>query len=54
MLVGNLMFCHHDEEGEIVGLEDEEIDFLKDQIAVVPTNFHPDGYPMLVGCEYRD
>ena len=29
MLVGNLIFAHHDEEGGLVGLTDDEIDHIK-------------------------
>ena len=52
MLGGNLLFCHHDNEGNTVGLEDEEIEFLKDKIHVLSTRLFSDGYPMLTRCEF--
>lgn len=32
LLVGNLLFCHHDEEGEMTSVTDEEIELLKSNV----------------------
>jgi len=48
MLVGNLLFCHHDENGETVGLEESELAFLSRNTRWIYTGFYPDGYPAVV------
>lgn len=53
MLVGNLMFFHNDGEGNLVGLDDEDIEHLKKHIMRMYTRRYPAGYPMLVQCEYN-
>jgi hypothetical protein len=53
MLVGNLMFFHNDGEGNLTGLEDEDIEHLKRYIKRMYTEKFPKGYPMLTQCEYR-
>lgn len=53
MLVGNLMFFHNDGEGNLVGLDDADIEHLKKYIQTMYTHKFPKGYPMLTQCEYR-
>ena len=52
MFVGNLMFFHHDGEGNLVGLTDEDIDHLMKYIKTMYTWKHPEGYRMVTQCEY--
>jgi len=52
MLVGNLMFVHHDDEGNTVGIDDEEILHIMNNIQFMGTRRYPDGYPMLVNCNF--
>lgn len=52
MLVGNLMFCKHDDEGDTVGLTDEEITHIQKYIQKISTTAFPKGYMMLTQCEY--
>lgn len=53
MFVGNLLFMHHDEEGNMTGLSDNDIKYIKDRIQLMFTKNHPQGYLMLTQCEYR-
>lgn len=53
MLVGNLLFFHNDGEGNLTGLEDEDIEHLKRYIKRMYTEKFPKGYPMLTQCEYE-
>ena len=50
MLVGTLMFFHHDDEGDLVGLTDEAVEFIQDHIQTMYTGLYPQGYPMLTQC----
>ena len=52
MLVGNLMFFKHDEAGNTIGLEAEEIEHIQRYIQTMCTRNHPEGYKMLTQCEY--
>lgn len=52
MLVGNLMFFHNDGEGNLTGLHDEDIRHLLNNIKHMYTRKYPEGYKMLVQCEY--
>ena len=51
MLVGNLLFLHHDDEGNPFGLDDDEIRFLKSQILMISVRGQRP-YPILTDCEY--
>ena len=53
MLVGNLMFAHHDSKGNLKALTDDDIKYIKHFIWQMSTNLHPEPYPMLTHCEYR-
>lgn len=53
MFVGNLMFFHDDGEGNLVGLSDDDIAYIKRRITKIYTKLFPDGYPALTQCEYR-
>ncbi len=50
MLVGNLIICHS-EYGEMVGLEDEDVQHLKGCIMKMYTRQYPKGYMMVTQCE---
>jgi hypothetical protein len=52
MLVGNLMFFHNDGMGNLTGLKDEDIRHLLNNIQHMYTRKCPEGYKMLVRCEY--
>jgi len=52
MLVGNLMFFHHDGLGNLFGLSHDDIDHLTKCIQVMYTKNHPEGYKMVTQCEY--
>ena len=49
MLVGNLLFFHEDDEGNLVGISDDDVAFLKRNL----TFDRIDGHPVITGCEYR-
>ena len=53
MLVGNLMFAHHDSNGNLKDLTDDDIKYIKHFIWQMSTTLHPDPYPILTHCEYR-
>lgn len=53
MFVGNLIFAHHDSEGNMTGLKEKESDYIRRRIQTMFTNNHPEGYLMLTQCEYR-
>lgn len=53
MLVGSLMFFHNDGEGNLVGLSDEDIKYIKDRIVIMCTHKYIKGYPMLTQCKYN-
>ena len=55
-LVGNLLFCNHDAEGDLVSLTDEQIENLKNHIR---TTCHFDGknqylHNTVIGVKYND
>lgn len=50
-LVGSLMFFHTGEEGELVGLSDEDVELVKSHIKKLRTRQRPEGSFILVGCE---
>lgn len=52
MLVGNLLICLNDGEGELVGLEDQDVFHITKCIQRMYTENYPKGYPMLTQCEY--
>lgn len=52
MFVGNLMFFNVDEAGELVGLSDEDVEYIMTYIQPMSTLQYPDSYPMLTQCEY--
>ena len=52
MFVGNLMFFKVDEAGELVGLSDEDVEYIMTYIQPMSTLQYPDSYPMLTQCEY--
>lgn len=52
MLVGNLLVTKCNEEGETVGLTEQEADFVMDRVVHLATRMHPEGYEMLTQCEY--
>lgn len=53
-LVGNLVICSDlvSEEGELVGLTDDETKYIKKRIKFLFTRQHPEGYYILTQCEY--
>lgn len=53
MLVGNLMFFHHDDEGNLTGLDAEDVEHIRRHIRTMYTRNFPEGYLMLVQCEYE-
>ena len=53
MLVGNLLITKTGEEGETIGLNSNEISYIKKRIIPMSTRKHPEGYPMLTQVEYR-
>lgn len=52
MLVGNLIFTNHDGHGETVSLTDEDIAHIIRHIGTAYTQARPDGYKVLMDCEY--
>lgn len=52
MIVGNIIFAKHDYEGETVDLTADEIKHIRKNIQKMYTRNHPEGYNMLVNCEY--
>ena len=53
MIVGNLMFFHIDEEGELTGLSEEDVSLIRSCIQIRYTRNHPEGYCMLTQCDSR-
>lgn len=53
-LVGNLVICSDfvTEEGELVGLTDDEAEYIKQHIEFLCTRQHLEGYYILTQCEY--
>lgn len=52
MLVGSLLFAHHNAEGETTGLTHEECQHLLGHVRHVTTRNDPEGHPCVVGLEY--
>lgn len=52
MLVGNLLFVHHNGEGETTGLTSDECAHIQRYVRQVRTGNCPDGHPCVVGVEY--
>lgn len=53
MLVGNLIIVGTaDEEGNLVGLTDNEAKYVTERIQKMFTHKYPEGYYMLTQCEY--
>lgn len=54
MLVGNLMFfkAGADEEGNLIELDEDDIEHIYGFIQKMYTRNHPEGYRMLTQCEY--
>ena len=55
MLVGNLLFLNHDEEGEFTSLTDEQIADLSKHIGEIYCEKDDEGFVcnIIVGCEYE-
>ena len=53
-LVGNLVICSNDvtEDGELIGLTDDEAAYISERIQHLYTRQHPKGYYILTQCEY--
>jgi len=52
MLVGNLLFVHHSDEGETTGLTSDECALIQRHVQQVRTANCPDGHPCVVGLDY--
>ncbi|MBR3552924.1 MAG: hypothetical protein IKN72_06005 [Clostridia bacterium] len=51
-LVGSLMFFHHDDEGNLLGLSDDDILHIGSNIRWLPSPVHPLGFYLALGfCE---
>lgn len=51
MLVGNLLIVKNGFEGELEGLTDEDVEFIRGNCYKIPTKQHPCGHLML-HCEF--
>ena len=53
-LVGNLVICSDmvTESGDLVGLSDEEAEYIRKRIEFLYTRQYPQGYYILTQCEY--
>lgn len=53
-LVGNLIICAGDvtENGDLIGLTDDQAEYVKEHIIFLYTRQHPKGYHILTQCEY--
>lgn len=53
-LVGNLVICSDlvTEDGDLVGLSDEEAEYIIQRIEYLYTRQYPQGYYILTQCEY--
>ena len=53
-LVGNLIICAEDvtENGDLIGLTDDQAEYVKQHIIFLYTRQHPKGYHILTQCEY--
>lgn len=54
MLVGNLLFCNHDDEGNLATLNDEQIEELKNHLGTYIYNDcdFVQQVQCIIGCEY--
>ena len=52
MLVGSLLFVHHNEEGETTGLTEEETKHLLRHVRHVRTTNDLEGHPCVINVEY--
>ena len=52
VLVGNLIFAHHDDEGELVDITREEADFLSENLALVKDIETGEIYPVIANVNY--
>lgn len=53
MLVGNLIFAHHDAEGNLTGLEDGDMITLLMNIEAIRTKDYPSGYIVMSNMDWR-
>ena len=53
-LVGNLIICAGDitEDGDLIGLTDDQAEYVKQHIEFLCTRQNPEGYYILTQCEY--
>lgn len=53
-LVGNLIICAGDitENGDLIGLTDDQAEYVKQHIELLGTRQNPQGYYILTQCEY--
>lgn len=54
VLVGNLLLTHHDDEGHLTSLTDEDIEYSAEFMRRVYTEKNPDGYMIVTQCEWSD
>jgi len=52
MTVGNLLFTRCNDEGEEVGITDDDIKNIISSIGFGFSDFQPEGYPLIVGLNY--
>lgn len=52
MLVGNLLFVHHDREGNTTGLSDSDCEHLLASVHHIRTISDPDGHPCVCNVDY--
>lgn len=53
MLVGSLLFVHHDGEGNTTGITSDEAAFLGEYVRSLRTRNDPQGHPVVLGVEYE-
>ena len=53
-LVGNLIICAGDitEDGDLIGLTDDQAEYVKQHIVLLGPRQNPEGYYILTQCEY--
>ena len=51
VLVGNLMFFHHDSQGELLGIDDSEIVHILKNVAWAKAPDEDGGYPVVINCK---
>lgn len=54
LLVGNLVICSGEitEDGDLIGLTDDEAEYIKARIEFLYTRQHPEGYYFLTQCGF--